>query len=101
MPVSNSYIRALIANLVVYVAMVSWTFYQYGGSWGRYHVVVLFVGGFAGLIVTFLIGTFTRRSVKPWPFWILGSASLGCWLAILFVMLLLTPHAGDLVTVKP
>ncbi|MGA2246071.1 MAG: hypothetical protein ABSH48_13810 [Verrucomicrobiota bacterium] len=101
MPISNSYIPALIANLVVYVAMVSWTLYQYGGPWGRYHVVVLLVGGCAGLIVTLFIGTFTRRSAKPWPLWILGFASLSCWLAILFIMLALTPHAGDLVRVNP
>jgi hypothetical protein len=39
--------------------------------------------------------------VKPWPWWIFGLASLGCWLVILFIMLLLTPHAGDLMQVKP
>jgi hypothetical protein len=61
----------------------------------------LVVGAAAGLIVTLLVGTFTRTSAKAWPWWILGLASLGCWLVILFMMLLLIPHAGDLMDVKP
>lgn len=102
MPISNSYVRALIANLAVFAAMVSWTFCQYGGGhWDRYHVAVLAVGGIAGLIVTLLVGTFTRKSAEPWPWWILGLASLGCWLVILFIMLVLVPDSGDLMMVKP
>jgi len=101
MPISNSYIRAFVANFFIYVAMAAWAFHEYGEPWGRYHVAVLIVGGFAGLIVTLLVGTFTRKSAKPWPWWILSLTSLGCWLVILFSMLLLTPHAGDLMTVTP
>jgi hypothetical protein len=57
--------------------MVSWTFFECGGPWSRYHLVVLVVGAAAGLIVTLLVGTFTRTSAKAWPWWILGLASLG------------------------
>jgi hypothetical protein len=39
--------------------------------------------------------------VKPWPWFVVGLASIGCWLVIFFTMLWLTPHAGDLMQVKP
>ena len=55
----------------------------------------------SGLIVTLLVGTFTRKREKPLPFWFVGFVSWGCWLVILFFMLALTPHAGDLIEVVP
>jgi hypothetical protein len=102
MTISNSYIRALTANLVVFVALVSLEFYCIG-HWpsqsDKTDILMFEFGGVVGLFVALLLGTLTRKSRQPW--WILGLSSLGCWLAIVFVMLLLTPHAGDLVIVKP
>jgi hypothetical protein len=89
-----------MANFVVFAAFVSWAC-SYGISWIGYYVTVLLVGSFVGLIVTLAVGTFAWKSAKPWPWWIVGLASLGCWLVIFFITVSLTPHAGDLMRVGP
>jgi hypothetical protein len=104
MPISNSYFRALLANLAIFVALVAWVFYMDGGSQSKYHaatVGALEVGSVVGLIVTLLVGTLLRLGRKSWPWWFFGFVSTGCWLLIFFLMLLLTPHAGDLMKVEP
>ena len=72
-----------------------------GGRWGRYHVVVLLVGGFARTDCDFVDWDVYSEERRSLAILILGFASLGCWLAILFIMLALTPHAGDLMQVNP
>jgi len=104
MPSSNSYLRALLANLVVLVAFVAWAFYMDGGPQSKYHAATvgsLEVGSVVGLIVTLLVGTLLRLGRKSWPWWFFGFVSVGCWLVILFITMLLTPNSGDLMTVKP
>jgi hypothetical protein len=101
MPVSNSYVRALVANLAIFVVFVAWAFYMHGAPLSRYHAAALVVGGAVGLIVTLLVGTFLRLGGKSWPWWFFGFASVGCWAVILLALLFFTPHSGDLMQVKP
>lgn len=102
MTISNSYVRALTANLVVFVAMFSLEFYclgQWPSPSSKTDIVMFRFGAFIGLFVTLLIGTLTRKSKQPWL--LLGLTSFGCWMLIIMVTLWLTPNAGDLVGVMP
>ena len=104
MPISNSYIRALVANFAIFAALVAWTFYMDGGYRGKYHAATigaLEIGSVVGLIVTLLVGTLLRIGGKSWPWWFFGFVSVGCWLVLFFIAMLLSPHSGDLMQVKP
>jgi hypothetical protein len=101
MHISNSYIRAFAANLMILVAFVIWQFCSWGGPWDKYHATVLEFGTVLGLITTLLVGTIIWKIKKPLPFWFFGFASLICWFAIFILLLWLFPHAGDLMEVLP
>ena len=104
MPSSNSYLRALLANLVVLVAFVAWAFYMDGGPQSKYHAATvgsLEVGSVVGLIVTLLVGTLLWIGRKSWPWWFVGFVTMGCWLVILLIGMRLMPHSGDLMRVSP
>jgi hypothetical protein len=95
MNISNSYIRAFIVCFLIFVAVVFRTFQRYGPQWSNQHsALILSILGFALLITSVLIGTFSRRAEKPWSWWKLGISSLGCWLAVLYLMLLIQERFG-------
>ena len=88
MSISNSYIRAFVVGALIFVAVVFGMFQKYGREWSsRHSLLMLFILGFALVITGVLIGTFSRKSEKPWPWWKVGLSSLGCWLAVLYLML--------------
>lgn len=90
MSFSNSYIRAFIVCVLIFIAAVFRMFQRYGSDWNNRHaMLVLAILGFALVLTGLLVGTFSRRSEKPWPWWKVGVASLGCWLAVLGLMLLI------------
>jgi hypothetical protein len=104
MTISQPYIRALIANLIVLSAFVAWAFYMEGGPQGKYHAAsigALEIGSVVGLIVTLLIGTLLWIGRKSWPWWFVGFVTMGCWLVILLIGMMLMPHSGDLMRVAP
>jgi len=88
MKFSKSYVRAFIASLVFFIAVVAQMFQKYGGDWtSRNAALMLSILGFTLMITTFLVGTFSRRSEKPWPWLKVGVITFGCWLAVGCLML--------------
>ena len=43
----------------------------------------------SSIVSALIVGVFAGRGAKPWPWINVGFASLGCWLAVAYVMLLL------------
>jgi hypothetical protein len=104
MTLSHSYLRALIANLIVLAALVAWVFHVESSFQSKSHagtIIVLEAGGVVGLIATLLIGTLSHRSTKPWPWFVISIWSVIFWIVVLLIVLRLSPNAGDLVVVKP
>jgi len=87
MAIFNSYLRALIANSVIFIALVLKTFSRYQGPWSKHLVFLVVMEGFAVFVTTFLVGTFSSKSEKPWPWWRVGFVSLGCLLVVSYIML--------------
>ena len=89
MSLSNSYARASIVSLALFVAGSLRYFQKYGDVRDNRHItLVLLVNGTATLITILLVGTFSRRSVKAWPWLKVSFVSFGCWLAVVCVMAL-------------
>src|SRR5947207_2680989 len=90
MILSNSYFRALVFSLGMFVA-VFWRLLPENRNAGDPRRIVLLLSflGVASIVSTLLVGTFSRRGEKPWPWLTTGFASLGCWLAVAYAMLLL------------
>ena len=104
MTLSHSYLRALIANLIILAALVAWALYVESGIHSKSHagtVGALEVGSAIGLIAALLIGTVSHRSTKPWPWFVIGTWSVIFWIVVLVILLRVAPNAGDLVVVKP
>jgi len=89
MSLSNSYVRASIVTLALFVAGSLRYFQKYGDVRDNRHVtLVLLINGTATLLTILLVGTFSRRSVKPWPWPKVSFVSFGCWLAVVCLMAL-------------
>ena len=89
MSLSNSYVRASIVNLMIFLAAGFRYFQKYGGVRDSRHIsLVLLIDGTATLVTTLLVGTISRRSAKPWPWLKVSLVSFGCWLAVVCVMAL-------------
>jgi hypothetical protein len=88
MSTSNSYVRAFIVCVFFFIAVVVWMFQEYGPEWSSHHLLLIVsILGFALMITSVLVGTFSHRSEKPWPWWKVGLSSLGCGLLVLYLML--------------
>jgi len=89
MSFSNSYVRASIVSLAIFLAAGLRYFQKYGDARDSRHVsLVLLIHGTATLVTTLLVGTFSKRSAKPWPWLQVALVSFGCWLAVLCVLAL-------------
>jgi len=88
MVLSNPYFRALVFSIGMSVA-VFWRLFPENAGDSRRIVLLLSILGVAGIVSTLLVGTFSRRSEKAWPWLTTGLASLGCWVAVAYAMLLL------------
>lgn len=90
MTFSNSYVRAFLISMGLFVAVSIRYLQMYGATRDSRHIsLALSVAGFATLITTLLIGTFSRRGEKPWSWLKTGVACFGCWLAGLFMISLI------------
>src|SRR6266487_3818599 len=90
MTFSNSYIRAFLVCTGIFIAVSIRFLQMYGGVRDSRHIALaVTTEGFAFLIATVLVGTFSRRSEKPWSWLKIGVACLGCWFAVLCVIVLL------------
>ena len=88
MVLSNPYFRALVFSIGMSVA-VFWRLFPENAGDSRRVALLLSILGVAGAVSTLLVGTFSRRSDKPWPWVTTGFAALGCWIAVAYAMLLL------------
>jgi uncharacterized membrane protein (GlpM family) len=91
MPISNSYIRALVANLPIFALFVAWLWHRETepGFFGFF--VVLVLGFVPSLIVTLFVGMFlrTRDELRSWS--VFGLASIVGWFALLLLAIFLMP----------
>jgi hypothetical protein len=90
MMLSNSYFRALVFSVGMFVAVFWRLFPETRSAGDPRRVLLLSILGVASIVSTLLVGTFSRRGEKPWPWLTTGFASLGCWLAVAYAMLLLS-----------
>jgi len=86
---SNSCVRAAIVSLGILIASGLRYFQRYGDARDSRHIsLVLLIHGTATVVTTLLVGTFSKRSAKPWPWLQVALVSFGCWLAVLWVLAL-------------
>jgi hypothetical protein len=89
MTVSNSYVRAFLVSAVITIAVSIRYLQMYGATKdSRHHALAISIAGFAFFITAMLVGTFSRRSEKPWSWLKVVVACFGCWLGVLWAMLL-------------
>jgi hypothetical protein len=84
---SNSYVRAGIAAGTMFVLVFLKVLQIRGGDWASQHTtLIVLVLGFAMVITAVIVGTMSRKSEKPWPWLLIGAATLGCGLAVTYLM---------------
>jgi len=87
---SNAYIRAFLVSAVIFIAMVLGYFQKYGGNLNsRRGFMLVYIELVTLTANTALVGRFSSRSEKPWPWLKLIAISVGCWLGLLLLMLLM------------
>jgi hypothetical protein len=90
MTFSNSYVRAFLVSAVIAIAGSIRYLQMYAAARDtRHSALAISITGFALFITTLLIGTFSRRTEKPWSWFKVAAACLGCFLAVLWTMLLM------------
>jgi hypothetical protein len=89
MAISNSYVRALVANLPFFAIIASWLWYREHepGFFGFF--VALVLGAFPSLIVSLFVGMFlrSRDELRTWRYF--GFACLVGWCVLLILWLVL------------
>ncbi|HSY19989.1 MAG TPA: hypothetical protein VK815_16715 [Candidatus Acidoferrales bacterium] len=85
---TNSYFRAFVVCVGLCISVVLMSFYRYGvdyWSGGRTRIILSMLG--VSLTITIgLVGSFSRRTEKPWPWGKTVLACFICWLATLLLM---------------
>ncbi len=90
MILTNSYFRSLVFSLGMFITVFLRLSPEYRAAGDpRRTVLLLSILCVASIVSTLLVGTFAGRGEKPWPWIGIGFASLGCWLALGYAMLLL------------
>jgi chromate transport protein ChrA len=91
MPISRSYLRALVANLPIFAFFVAWLWLRQTetGWFGLF--VALVLGFIPSVIVTMFVGMFLRRhdELRSWSDF--GLASLVGWFLLYLLFRFLTP----------
>ncbi len=88
MVAASPYFRALVFSIGMAIA-VFWRLFPENAGDSRRVTLVLSLLGVAGLVSTLIVGTFSKRGEKVWSWPVTGLASLGCWLVVLYAILLL------------
>ena len=87
---SNTYFRAFVFSVLIFVGVMLVSFQVYGvDHWsGRRGVIDLSMVGVSLAITIALVGTFSRAE-KPWPWLKTGLACFGCWLVTSLILAIL------------
>src|SRR5438105_2125190 len=89
MTLSNSYVRAAIANVVIFALILVRYLQKYGTlRESRQIIVIISALGVALGLTTLIVGTFSRHREKRWRWLKVIVVSFGCWLAVFLMMLL-------------
>jgi drug/metabolite transporter (DMT)-like permease len=81
MRISNSYVRAFLVSAVIAIAASIRYLQMYGTTKvSRHNALAISIAGFAFFITTLLVGTFSRRTEKPWSWPKVVVACFGCWI---------------------
>jgi hypothetical protein len=85
---TNSYFRTFVVCVGLCIGVVLVSFYRYGVDYwsGRRASIVASMLGISLTVTIGLIGSFSRRGEKPWPWLKTVMACIICWLATLFIM---------------
>src|SRR5947209_4256259 len=87
---ANSYFRASVFSLGMFIAVFLRLFPEYRAVGDPRRIVLLLsILCVTSVVSTLLVGTFSGWGAKPWSWIGIGFASLGCWLAVGYAMLLL------------
>lgn len=87
---SNSYVRAGSAAGTMFILVSCRIVQTRGGDWASRHTtLIVLILGFAMAITAAIVGTLSRKGEKSWPWLLIGAATLGCGLAVAYLMLLL------------
>jgi hypothetical protein len=87
---SNAYIRAFVVSVVIFIGTALGYFQKYGGNLNsRRGYMIVYIAVVALTANTALVGRFSSRAEKPWPWLKLIVISIGCWLGLLLLMLLM------------
>jgi hypothetical protein len=91
MPITNSYVRALVANFPIFLVCVLWLWHREIelGFFGFFVAFVL--GSVPSLIVSLFVGMFLRTRDESRSWWVFGLASLVGWFVLLFIATFLMP----------
>jgi len=91
MPISSSYVRALVANLPTFALFVAWLWHREIERGFLGFLVALVLGLVPSLIVTLFVGMLlrTRDALRGWRDFVL--ASLVGWFVVWFLAISLTP----------
>ena len=86
--ISNSYVRAAIVAGIMFVLVLFRLVQMRGGNWASQHrSLIILVLGFSTAITAVIVGTISRKSKSPWPWLLIGGATLGCGLLVMYAML--------------
>ena len=88
MPLTNPYLRALIANLVLFGAAAVRLLQQMGTKWTPRHAFAAYGLGIVCVLTTMIVGTLSYRSKERWSWLKVMMASIACGLMTMFLILL-------------
>ena len=91
---SNSYVRALLVNVVFFLAVWLRLMQTFGTHWTPRHTMGISLVATIGCINTLILGTWARRSSSPWSWLKLISLSMACGVAIACLMLVVSKVRG-------
>src|SRR5947199_2645861 len=89
MPLANPYLRALLVNLVLFVAACLRLLQQMGTKWTPRHTLAAYTLAAVCLLSTAVIGTLSRRSPERWSWLKVMMLSIACGLISMAVILTL------------
>jgi hypothetical protein len=85
---SNPYLRALIVNAGLFLAVFLRMMQDLGSKWTPRHSLTISLVTVVSFMTTILVGTLARRSATPWSWLKIIFASMGCGLVLLLLLVL-------------